>query len=155
MAVFQMYDDLIVVDGLNVSKWSREVFEDMRKGELTAVNCTCCVWENFRQTMDNIAQWQRWFVEHDDLILQVFTAKDIIKAKTKNKTGIILGFQNVSAFEDHLDYIKLFKELGVGIAQMAYNTQNLVGTGCYESKDGGLSDFGREVVAEMNRVGIL
>jgi membrane dipeptidase len=155
MAAFQKYDDLIVADGLNISKWSRDVFEDMRKGELTAVNCTCCVWENFRQTMDNIAQWKRWFIEHDDLILQVFTTKDIIRAKTKNKTGIILGFQNISAFEDRLDYIQLFKELGVGIAQMAYNTQNLVGTGCYESKDGGLSDFGHEVVAEMNRVGIM
>lgn len=155
MAAFQEYDDLIVVDGLNISKWSRDVFEDMRKGDLTAVNCTCCVWENFRQTMDNIAQWKCWFREHDDLILQVFTTKDILRAKNNNKTGIILGFQNISAFEDRLDYIKLFKELGVGIAQMAYNTQNLVGTGCYESKDGGLSDFGHEVVAEMNRVGIM
>jgi membrane dipeptidase len=54
-----------------------------------------------------------------------------------------------------LDYIQFFKELGVGIVQMAYNTQNLVGTGCYESRDGGLSGFGRELVAEMNRIGIM
>lgn len=87
--------------------------------------------------------------------MQVFSTEDIHRAKTERKTGIILGFQNVSAFEDRIDYVNLFKELGIGIVQMAYNTQNLVGTGCYESKDGGLSDFGREVVAEMNRVGIM
>ena len=67
----------------------------------------------------------------------------------------MLGFQNVSAFEDQLGYIRLFKELGVGIVQMAYNTQNLIGSGCYEANDGGLSDFGHEAVAEMNRVGIM
>jgi membrane dipeptidase len=51
--------------------------------------------------------------------------------------------------------VELFKQLGVGIMQIAYNTQNLVGTGCYESRDDGLSDFGHEVIAEMNRLGIL
>jgi membrane dipeptidase len=61
----------------------------------------------------------------------------------------------VSGIEDRIAYLALFKALGVGVIQMAYNTQNLVGSGCYESRDGGLSDFGREVVAEMNRVGIL
>ena len=127
----------------------------MQKGGVTAANCTCCVWENFRQTMDNIVRWKGWFNQNEDLLLQVFSTKDIHRAKAESKTGIILGFQNVSAFEDRIDYINLFKELGVGIVQMAYNTQNLVGTGCYESKDGGLSDFGREVVAEMNRVGIM
>jgi membrane dipeptidase len=105
--------------------------------------------------MDNIVKWKCWFNENEDLLLQVFSTKDIQRAKAESKTGIILGFQNVSAFEDRIDYVNLFKELGVGIVQMAYNTQNLVGTGCYESKDGGLSDFGREVVAEMNRVGIM
>ena len=150
-----LHNQLVVVDGLNVSSWSREIFEDMQKGGVTAANCTCCVWENFRQTMDNIVRWKCWFNQNEDLLLQVFSTKDIQRAKAESKTGIILGFQNVSAFEDRIDYVNLFKELGVGIVQMAYNTQNLVGTGCYESKDGGLSDFGREVVAEMNRVGIM
>ena len=48
----------------------------------------------------------------------------------------------------------MFKQLGVGIIQLTYNTQNYIGSGCYESHDSGLSDFGREVVAEMNRIGI-
>ena len=51
--------------------------------------------------------------------------------------------------------MQLFKDCGVGIAQMAYNTQNMCTTGCYESVDRGLSDFGHEIVAEMNRVGIM
>jgi membrane dipeptidase len=150
-----LHNQLVVVDGLNVSNWSRDIFEDLQNGGVTAANCTCCVWENFRQTMDNIVRWKCWFNQNQDLLLQVFSTKDIQRARAESKTGIILGFQNVSAFEDRIDYVNLFKELGIGIVQMAYNTQNLVGTGCYESKDGGLSDFGREVVAEMNRVGIM
>jgi membrane dipeptidase len=146
---------MIVIDGLIISKWSRSVFEDMRAGGLTAANCTCSVWEGFEATMRNIAEWKRSFREHADLITQVYGTADIRRAKEESRTGIILGFQNVSAFEDQIGYIQLFKELGVGVAQMAYNTQNLVGAGCYESKDSGLSDFGREVVAEMNRLGIL
>jgi membrane dipeptidase len=149
------HDDLIVIDGLIISKWSRAVFADMRKGGLTAANCTCSVWEGFEATMRNVAQWKRWFLDHADLIMPVHTTADIARAKASDRTGIVLGFQNVSAFEDQLGYIQLFKELGVGAAQIAYNTQNLVGTGCYESHDRGLSDFGREVVAEMNRVGML
>src|SRR5207237_9208162 len=70
-------------------------------------------------------------------------------------TGIALGWQNLTGIEDQIAHLALFKELGVGIMQIAYNTQNLVGTGCYESRDGGLSDFGHEVIAEMNRLGIL
>lgn len=150
-----LHDDLIVIDGLIISRWSRSVFKDMRKGGLTAANCTCSVWEGFAATMRNIAEWKRMLRDNADLITQVYTSADIGRAKREGKTGIILGFQNIAAFEDQLGYIQLFKEVGVGVAQMAYNTQNLVGTGCYESHDPGLSDFGREVVNEMNRVGIM
>jgi membrane dipeptidase len=150
-----LHDDLIVIDGLIISRWSRSVFKDMRKGGLTAANCTCSVWEGFAATMRNIAEWKRMLRDNADLITQVYTSADIGRAKREGKTGIILGFQNIAAFEDQLGYIQLFKEVGVGVAQMAYNTQNLVGTGCYESHDPGLSDFGREVVNEMHRVGIM
>jgi membrane dipeptidase len=151
----ELHESAVVFDGLIIAEWSREIFADMRRGGLTAANCTCSVWEGFRATMNNIANWKQAFREHHDLILQVTATADIYRAKREGKTGIILGFQNAAAFEDNLGYIQLFKELGVGIVQLAYNTQNLIGTGCYESRDSGLSDYGREVVAEMNRVGIL
>jgi membrane dipeptidase len=155
MAGNELHDELIVFDGLIVSNWERSVFADMRAGGLAGANCTCCVWENFAGTMTNIARWKAWIAENDDLLLQAYSTSDIRRAKREGRTAIVLGFQNVSAFEDQLGHIALFKELGVGIVQIAYNTQNLIGSGCYEANDGGLSDFGREAVAEMNRVGIM
>jgi len=131
------------------------VFEDMRRGGLTAANCTCSIWEGFEATMRNIAAWKSWFQQHGDLIVEARSVADIRRAKGEGRTAIVLGFQNATAFEDQIGYVGLFKEVGVGVVQMTYNTQNLIGCGCYESRDGGLSDFGREIVAEMNRVGIL
>lgn len=150
-----LHDDAVVIDGLEICNWSRDVFEDMRRGGLTAVNCTCAVWEGFRPTMDNIAQWQRWFKEHDDIILQVFDTEDIRRAKREDKTGISLGWQNTYPIEDRIEYLSLFKALGVNVIQLTYNTHNLVGAGCWESRDSGLSDFGRDVIDEMNALGIL
>lgn len=150
-----LHDKLTVFDGLIIANWDRSIFEDMRRGGLGAANCTCSVWENFTDTMRNLTQWNGWFRDCGDLIVQARTVQDIRDAREQNRTAIVLGFQNVSAFEDKIGYVELFKRLGVGIVQIAYNTQNLVGTGCYESRDGGLSDFGHDVIAEMNRVGML
>ncbi|MCW8328455.1 dipeptidase [Photobacterium sp. SDRW27] len=150
----QLHQQSIIIDGLIIARWDRALFEDMAKGGLTTANCTVSVWEGFQATMDNIVEFNGFFHDHSDLIRPVRCTEDIYHAKEEGKTGIILGFQNVHAFEDQIGYVEIFKKLGVGIAQMAYNTQNLVGTGCYE-RDGGLSGFGHEVVAEMNRVGMM
>jgi membrane dipeptidase len=149
-----LHDNSIIIDGLNISKFEHSVFEDMRKGGVTAVNCTVSVWESFQKTVDNIAEMRQQIREHSDILTLVRTTDDIRRAKQENKTGIIFGFQNAHAFEDNLGYIETFKQLGVNVVQLCYNTQNLVGTGCYE-RDGGLSGFGREVIQEMNRVGIM
>ncbi|MDV6319376.1 dipeptidase [Chromohalobacter sp. HP20-39] len=154
MTAQALHDDAIVIDGLIIAKWNRELLEDMRRGGLTAANCTVSVWEGFQATVDNIVQTNALLAACDDLVRPVHTTVDITRAKEEGKTGIIYGFQNAHAFEDQIGYVEVFKRLGVGIVQMCYNTQNLVGTGCYE-RDGGLSGFGREIVAEMNRVGVM
>lgn len=150
-----LHRDAIVIDGLVISNWGREVFEAMHQGGITAANCTCCVWEGFHDTMSNVARWKRWFDEHGDILLQVHDVADIDRAKAVGKVGIILGWQNTSGIEDRIEHLRLFRDLGVRVMQLTYNTQNFVGSGCFESRDGGLSDFGRDVVAEMNRLGIL
>lgn len=127
----------------------------MHAGGLTAANCTCCVWEGFTDTMRNVAAWKAWISENDDLLIPVMTTGDIERAKAEGKVGIILGWQNISAIEDQLSYLRLFWELGVRVVQLTYNTQNLAGSGCWESRDNGLSDFGRQAIDEMNLLGIL
>ncbi len=149
-----LHDDAIIIDGLIIAKWSRAVFENMRQGGLTAANCTCAVWEGFEATMDNIAAWKRRFIDHADLIRQVRTIDDIHAAKKEGRVGIILGWQNTFAIETQLDYLRLFHDLGIRIVQLTYNTQNLVGSGCWESEDRGLSDYGRDVIDVMNELGI-
>lgn len=154
MSPAELHADSIVIDGLIIAKWNRELFEDMRKGGLTMANCTVSVWEGFQATINSICTSQKLMRENSDLVMPVHTTADIRRAKELGKTGILFGFQNAHAYEDQIGYVEIFKQLGVGIVQMCYNTQNLVGTGCYE-RDGGLSGFGREIVAEMNRVGVM
>ncbi|MBH69031.1 MAG: peptidase M19 [Rhodospirillaceae bacterium] len=149
------FDDAVMIDGLVISKFSEEIFEDMRSGGITAANCTCSVWHNFSETMANVAKWKSWFKQYDDIILQVYNSEDILSAKSQKKVGIILGWQNTSGIEDDINNLVLFRELGVRIMQLTYNSQNLVGSGCWETNDGGLTDFGHNVVDEMNTLGIL
>jgi membrane dipeptidase len=151
----QIHRDAVVFDGLVVSNWKRQVFEDMREGGITAANCTCSIWEGWEGTLKNLIRWNQWFEEHGDLIMRVRGTADIARAKVENKVGIVLGWQNTSGIEDQLGYLQIFRDLGVKVMQLTYNTQNLSGTGCRESRDGGLSDFGKDVVSEMNRLGIL
>lgn len=150
----ELHDDAIVIDGLVIAKWDRDLFEDMRKGGLTAANCTVSVWEGFQNTVNNIVEMNNLVEANSDIVMKVTCTDDIRRAKRGGKTGVMMGFQNAHAFEDQIGYVQVFKDLGVGVVQMCYNTQNLVGTGCYE-RDGGLSGFGYEIVEEMNRVGMM
>ncbi|CAN5418294.1 dipeptidase [soil metagenome] len=146
----ELHRNAVVIDGLIVSKWGREIFEEMHRGGLTAANCTCSIWEGFEPSMKAIAQWKRWFRENDDILLQVYGTDDIRRAKSENKVGVILGWQNSSGFGESLDTVALYAELGLKVVQFTYSTANLAGFGCMESRDGGITDFGRDLVAALN-----
>lgn len=114
-----LHRDAIVIDGLVVSTWGPKVFANMHRGGLTAANCTVCVWENFRDTMLNIARLRRAIEERADILLPVLCAADIRRARAQGKVGIILGLQDTSAIEDRLEALALFKALGVGVVHWA------------------------------------
>jgi membrane dipeptidase len=145
----------LVVDGLLVSRWSPEVFVAMQGSGLAAANCTCSVWEGFEETLEVLGRFFGWFREYPGLIRHVESVEDIRAAHAAGQTGVIFGFQNTAALEGRLSNLELFHRLGVRIIQLTYNFQNDAGTGCYETFDGGLTEFGRQVVHEMNRLGIV
>ena len=152
----RIYDESIVIDGLNVSNWdSPAVYQSLQAGKVTAINATIAVWEDYLETMDNVVAWLRRFRTHEDSLLQVKSVDDVARAKDTGKTGVVLGWQNATPIGNQLDRLALFHSLGVRIVQITYNERNLLGNGCYERKDEGLSNFGVDAVREMNRLGIL
>lgn len=143
------------IDGLQYNRWSRAIFEEMRSAGLDAVHVTAAYWENARELMSNIGNWHQHFATHADLIMPVQTAADIDRARASGRTGIILGLQNCSPIEDSINLVSVFKHLDVHIMQLSYNNQSLVCSGYLEDNDAGLTRFGREVIREMNRVGMV
>lgn len=150
-----MHDDLIVIDGLQYSNWSREIFSQLREGGVSAVHATLVYHENARETLSRLGEWNRRFEQHSDLIMPVAGAADIRRAKELGKVGIFFGAQNCSPIEDDIGLIEVFRQLNLLIMQLTYNNQSLLATGCYESSDSGITRFGKQVIAEMNRVGML
>ncbi len=131
------------------------MLEDLVAGGMTAINATIAIWDDFESAIDTISDWYGIFEQNSDLVMPARTVDDIHEARSSGRCGIIFGWQNATPIGNDLRRIKLFHELGVRIIQVTYNERNLLGNGCYELHDDGLSKFGRAAVAEMNRVGVL
>mgnify|MGYP001179306435 CR=1 FL=1 len=144
-----------LIDGLQYANWSEKIFRQMRAGGVDAVHVTITYHETFRETVLNIERWNRWFERYPDLIFQGFTAADIEIARQTGRTAIFFGSQNPSCIEDDIGLVEVLHRLGMRFMQLTYNNQSLLATGCYEAEDHGLSRMGREVVREMNRVGMV
>ncbi len=143
------------IDNLQYCKWSREVFQINRDAGLDAVHVTVVYHEDYDEFLKRANEWNTYFKENSDLIFLGKSYKDIEKAKSENKTAIFFGFQNCSPIEDNIALVEKVHEHGCRFMQLTYNNQSLLATGCYEKKDSGVTNFGKEAIKEMNRVGIV
>ncbi|WP_366872449.1 membrane dipeptidase [uncultured Roseobacter sp.] len=144
-----------VIDNLQYFNASPRIFEQMRAGGVNAVHVTIAYHENFAEVVQNLVQWNRWFEAHPDLIFRGLTAQDVIRAQETGRTAIFFGFQNPSPIADDIGLVEICHQLGIRFMQLSYNNQSLLATGCYEDEDPGLTRMGKQVVAEMNRVGLV
>ncbi|MEH6522395.1 membrane dipeptidase [Sulfitobacter sp.] len=143
------------IDNLQYANWSEKIFRQMRAGGVDAVHVTIAYHENFRETVLNFEQWNRWFEQFPDLIMKGQWASDVDIAKETGRTAIFFGFQNPSPIEDDIGLVEIVHTLGARFMQLTYNNQSLLATGCYEAEDTGITRMGKQVIKEMNRVGLV
>ena len=143
------------IDNLQYCNWSRDIFQINREANLDAVHVTVVYHEDYDEFIQRTKEWKNLFNENSDLIFLGRNFKDIEKANLEKKTAIFFGFQNCSPIEDDIALIEKVHEHGCKFMQLTYNNQSLLATGCYEKNDSGVTNFGREAIKEMNRVGIV
>jgi membrane dipeptidase len=143
------------IDNLQYCNWSEKIFRQMREGGLDAVHVTIAYHESFREMVHNIEAWNRRFERHADLIMPGRTAADIRIAQETGRTAIFFGLQTPAPIEDDIGLVEILHTLGIRFMQLTYNNQSLLAAGCYEAEDSGVTRMGREVIREMNRVGLV
>lgn len=157
------YDDAIVVDFLASPGYfnyplnpplDSDMIRFAVESGITAVNLTCSG-SDFRSTVQRIAGWLDRIERFPEAFHQVRTLADLHDAKRSRRLGIVLGFQDTTPFEQDVSNVETFLHLGVKVTQLTYNVRNLVGDGCLEPANGGLTRFGHQVVERMNEVGMM
>ncbi len=143
------------IDGLQYSNWSEKIFRQLREGGVDALHVTIAYHENLRETISNIERWNRWFEKFPTLIMHGRSGNDVRLARETDRTAIFFGFQNPSPIEDDIGLVEIVHTLGARFMQLTYNNQSLLASGCYEVVDGGITRMGRQIIKEMNRVGLV
>ena len=148
-----LHNNALVVDSLvyHADGWTG----DLKAGAIDAIAVTACHFEcDFEQACQEVARWQERFMAPDSEWMQIETVTDFDLARAAGKVGAVLGWQNTRPIADRIDRLHLFYKLGLRVMQLTYNYRNMLGDGCLEPEGAGLTTYGRDVVKEMNRLGI-
>ena len=108
-------------------------------------------WEN---TVRMLAQFRHWVGQHLDEYVLIRSVDDVLRAKAQDKLGVTFDIEGGCALVEQLSMVELYYDLGVRWMLLAYNRNNALGGGCQDD-DQGLTAFGRQVLDEMARVGMV
>jgi membrane dipeptidase len=147
------------VDGPARAELDAEELGDIRASGVTALNFTVgsvgSYANDYAETISNIAHWDSQIAAHPDAVFKLIHGVQLDEAKRDGRLAIIYGFQDTTMYGENLDRFDLFHDFGVRIVQLTYNRRNLMGDGCLETGNAGLSKLGRDMVARMNERGVL
>lgn len=151
----KLYKKAIVVDGLLIPRgWNEDSFKALEKSGYTGFNASLPS-GNLKVALEALTDWRNRIKENSDKLIQATSADDFIRAKEEHKSAVMFGFQNATMIEKSIDNIDKLYEAGTRWIQLTYNQRNLLGDGCTERTNSGLSDFGIEAVERMNELGII
>jgi membrane dipeptidase len=164
------YRDAIVIDGLGGpgsittepgQSLSEAHVKDVRDSGLTAVLVTIGAVGTmssesaFAEAVRSMLDFDREIARHPDTFVAIRKPADLAAAKKARRTGLIYGMQDGVAFESDLDRLQDLHQLGLRVVQPTYNRRNLLGDGCMETANAGLSRTGVECIERLNALGIL
>lgn len=166
----QLYERSVIIDGLGfpgglnpdeAAALSSSEVAHVRQSGLSAVHLTVGDVGTmpplvaFEKVVRSVARWEAEIAAHPETFSPVRTAEDIRAARSAGKTGLCYGLQDGVSFEDDPDRLDTLHWLGVRVIQPTYNRRNLLGDGCMEPADAGLSRSGVEAIERMQSLGIL
>ncbi len=148
-----LHERSLIIDGLNFHGDGDPGV--LRRAGVTAVNMTVSHFESdFEEAMDGMARWFAILAKPDSGWRLVRRAADIEACHADGATGLIMGWQNLRPVGDRLERLVMLHELGLRVAQLTYNRRTLLGDGCLEPEDQGLTAKGRDAIAIMNSLGM-
>jgi membrane dipeptidase len=150
-----LFDRSVVFDALSADQeWDASTFEAARTSGLSAIH-TSLSNRNFAVAMKDLADWQSLFDRHPNRLMKATRAAHFAEASKTGRIAVVLGFQNATIVESDVRNLDKLHAAGTRCIQLTYNSRNLLGDGCTERTNAGLSDFGVEVVHRMNDLGIV
>jgi membrane dipeptidase len=150
----RVHDEAIVIDATCPLLQDAAYLDWWIAGGATAVAPTITSVEGAAEATRRIATWLGR-LRRDTRLRHITTAAGVEAAKRDGQLGIIFHFQGIGPIEDDLDLVFLYKELGVGMIQLAYNVASRAGAGCEDARDDGLTTFGVALVDRLNEARVV
>jgi membrane dipeptidase len=151
----RLYDEAIVIDALSFGRdWGEEEFAALKAAGYSGI-VESLPRDDLKSAIDALMKWRKRAAKHSDKLLIALSASDFERARQSGRTAVLMNFQNATMLEGDTGNVDALHALGMRSFQLTYNYRNLLGDGCLERTNTGLSEFGVDVVRRMNKIGVL